>query len=172
MVVSAAAAGEVVVDSAEAVEAVVTAEASAIVTVGTVVELVDAEVVASAEAEVVVPEAAVARNVREIGRAESAAIRTLPGETSATVARPRRVMVLPVEAAAVVVSEVVAVDRSEAAHETAAVVAVEEASVVATATEDTEVVEVVVVPCAEVTGTATSDNGRTKPELADIPLLM
>lgn len=170
--VSAAAAGVVVVDSAEAVEAVVTAEASAIVTVVTVVELVDAEVVASAEVEVVVPEAAVARNVREIGRAESAAIRTSPGETSATVARPRRVMVLPVEAAAVVVvaSEVVAVDRSEAAHETAAVVAVEEASVVATATEDTEVVEVVVVPCAEMTGTATSDNGRTKPELVDIPL--
>lgn len=169
--VSAAAAGVVVVDSAEAVEAVVTAEASAIVTVVTVVELVDAAVVASAEAEVVVPEAAVARNVREIGRAESAAIRTSPGETSATVARPRRVMVLPVEAAAaVVVSEVVAVDRSEAAHETAAVVAVEEASVVATATEDTEVVEVVVVPCAEMTGTATSDNGRTKPELVDIPL--
>lgn len=107
------------------------------------------------------------RNVKETGPAASAAIRTLPGETSATGVRLRRVMVPPEgEAGAVLVEAVVAVeDRSEAANVTAA--AVVEVLVEATVMEDMAVM--VVVPCVEATETGISDNGRTKPELLDIP---
>lgn len=153
-----------------AVAVVEIAEAMVIGMVVTEVALAEVanRVVAASEA-VAAAEVVVARNVKEIGPAEIAAIRTLPGETSAIGVRLRKVMVpLEAEVAAAVVLEavVVAEDRSAAVQETA-VEAVVVDSVVVIAMED--MAAVVVVPCVEATEIATSDNGRTKPELVDIP---
>lgn len=102
-------------------------------------------VVAASEA-VAAAEVVVARNVKEIGPAEIAAIRTLPGETSAIGVRLRKVMV-PLEAEVVVLEAVVvAEDRSAAVLETAVEVVVVD-SVVVIAMED--MAAVVVVPCVE-----------------------
>lgn len=154
-----------------AVAVVEIAEAMVIGMVVTEVALAEVanRVVAASEAVAAAAEVVVARNVKEIGPAEIAAIRTLPGETSAIGVRLRKVMVpLEAEVAAAVVLEavVVAEDRSAAVQETA-VEAVVVDSVVVIAMED--MAAVVVVPCVEATEIATSDNGRTKPELVDIP---
>lgn len=154
------------VDSVD-VAVVVIAEATAIeMAVIEAAEEVASRVVDASEAVAVVVVVVAVRNVKETGPAASAAIRTLPGETSATGVRLRRVMVPPEgEAGAVLVEAVVAVeDRSEAANVTAA--AVVEVLVEATVMEDMAVM--VVVPCVEATETGISDNGRTKPELLDI----
>lgn len=150
-----------------AVAVVEIAEAMVIGMVVTEVALAEVanRVVAASEA-VAAAEVVVARNVKEIGPAEIAAIRTLPGETSAIGVRLRKVMV-PLEAEVVVLEAVVvAEDRSAAVLETAVEVVVVD-SVVVIAMED--MAAVVVVPCVEATEIATSDNGRTKPELVDIP---
>lgn len=151
-----------------AVAVVEIAEAMVIGMVVTEVALAEVanRVVAASEAVAAAAEVVVARNVKEIGPAEIAAIRTLPGETSAIGVRLRKVMV-PLEAEVVVLEAVVvAEDRSAAVLETAVEVVVVD-SVVVIAMED--MAAVVVVPCVEATEIATSDNGRTKPELVDIP---
>lgn len=135
----------------EEVVTVAAAEATATGTEETV-EVVVAQwvgvVVLTAEADVVVAAVvveAVVRNVKEIGPAETVAIRTSPGGTSAIVVSLRRVRVPLAEvvaAAAVVVSVVAAEDRSVEAHE--AEVAIGAASAVAAEAE-----VAVVVPCVE-----------------------
>lgn len=153
-------------DLEEAVAVVVViAEATAIGMVETVAVHEEAVRVVAVSVVEVVEEAVaavVARNVKEIGPVESAAIKTLPGETSVIGVRLRRVMA-PLEAEAVVVevseAEEVVEDRLGVAHVTAA-----EAVVVvsaAIAMEDLEAA--VVVPCVEMTEIVISDNGRTKP---------
>lgn len=126
------------------------------------------EVVAS-EAEAVVEVEVVGRNAKEIGPAEIAATRTLPGEMSAIGVNLLRVMV-PLEegVVAVVGMEVVvvaAVDRLAVVN----VIAEVEAVVVSAVTAMEDMVVAAVVPCAEATEIATNDNGRIKAEFEDIP---
>lgn len=157
------------VDSVDVAEVVI-AEATAIGTeVIEVVEEVASRVVVASEVEVAAAVVVAVRNAKETGPAANAAIRTLPGETSATGVRLRRAMA-PLEEAVVVVSEeagVGVVDRSEAVSVIAAAAAVVEVLVAVIVMEDMAVAAVV--PCVEATETGISDNGRTKPELADIP---
>lgn len=135
----------------------VTEETAVVTAIGTAV-IVDREAVAVAVAvasEVVVVAAAVvvvARNAKATGSARIAAIRTLPGVTSAiAVNRPNR---RALEEAAVV-----AAADTEAEAVVAGEVSVE-VEVVVVVSEDEEAV----VPCGEVTETATSARDPTKAE--------
>lgn len=157
-------------DSVDVAEVVI-AEATAIgMEVIEEVEEVASRVVVASEVEVAAAAVVVAvRNAKETGPVANAAIRTLPGETSATGVRLRRAMAPPEEAVVAVSEEagVGVVDRSEAVSAIAAAAAVVEVLVAVTVMEDMAVAAAV--PCVEATETGISDNGRTKPELADIP---